>query len=163
MDGLGADLGGALLERRPRRAGGAERADVDGLGTDYRMGRLLAGVAVAHGRAGGNLTRDGLDRAYRAHSALTSVRPYVAFDLSGDLTVWGQGGWGHGEMALSESIVRTEGMEQAGAYRAGSGLSMLAAGVRGGLETGILLTREELCRLTLNLLAHLQEIESAGE
>ena len=102
-------------------------------GTDYQMGRVLAGVAVAHGRGGGSLSRDGLDRAYQAHSALTSVHPYVAFDLSEDLTVWGQGGWGRGEMALSESVVRTEGMEQAGAYRAGSGLSMLAAGVRGGL------------------------------
>ena len=102
-------------------------------GTDYQLGRMLAGVAVAHGRGGGSLSRDGLDRAYQAHSALTSVHPYVAFDLSEDLTVWGQGGWGRGEMALSESVVRAEGVDQAGAYRAGSGLSMLAAGVRGGL------------------------------
>ena len=36
-------------------------------------------------------------------------------------------------MALSESVVRTAGLEQAGAYRAARGLSMLAAGVRGGL------------------------------
>ena len=102
-------------------------------GTDYQMGRLLAGVAVAHGRGGGSMSRDGLDRAYRAHSALTSVHPYVAFDLSDDLTVWGQGGWGRGEMALSESLVRSEGTAQAGAYRTGSGLTMMAAGVRGGL------------------------------
>ena len=102
-------------------------------GTDYRMGRMLAGVAVGHGRGGGSMRRAGLDRAYGAHSTLTSVHPYVAFDLSEDVTVWGQGGWGRGEMALSESVVRTEGMEQAGAYRTGSGLSMLAAGVRGGL------------------------------
>ena len=40
---------------------------------------------------------------------------------------------GRGGMALGESIVRSEGMEQAGAYRTGSGLSMLVAGVRGGL------------------------------
>ena len=59
--------------------------------------------------------------------------PYVAFDLSEDLPVWGQGGRGRGEMALFESLVRSEGMEQAGAYRTGSGLSLLAAGVRGGL------------------------------
>ena len=58
-------------------------------GTDYQMGRVLAGVAVAHGRAGGNLSRDGLDRTYRVHSALTSVHPYVAFHLAEDLTVWG--------------------------------------------------------------------------
>ena len=99
------------------------------VGTDYQMGRVLAGVAVAHGRGGGSLSRDGLDRTYQAHSALTSVHPYVAFDLSEDLTVWGQGGWGRGEMALSESVVRKEGMEQAGAYRAGS---VPAVGVRGG-------------------------------
>ena len=47
--------------------------------------------------------------------------------------MWGQGGWGRDEMALSESVVRSEGTQQAEAYRAGSGLSMLAAGVRGGL------------------------------
>ena len=52
------------------------------IGTDYQMARLLAGVAVAHGRGAGSMTRAGLDRAYRAHSTLTSVHPYVAFDLS---------------------------------------------------------------------------------
>ena len=41
-------------------------------GTDYQMGRLLAGVAVAHGRGAGNMMRAGLDRAYNAHSTLTS-------------------------------------------------------------------------------------------
>ena len=102
-------------------------------GTDYQMGRLLACVAVAHGRGGGGRSPDGLDRAYRAHSALTSVHSYVAFDISQDLTVWGRGGWGRGEMALSGSLVRPEGTEHAGAYRTRSGLSMLAAGVRGGL------------------------------
>ena len=102
-------------------------------GTDYRMGRVLAGVAVAHGRGGGSMRRAGLDRAYGAHSTLTSVHPYVAFDLSEELTVWGQGGWGRGEMALAESFVRAEGLEQAGGYRTGNGLTMMAAGVRGGL------------------------------
>ena len=102
-------------------------------GTDYQIGRLLAGVAVAHGRGAGNMMRGGLDRAYSAHSTLTSVHPYVAFDLSEDLTVWGQGGWGRGEMALAESFVRDEGLEQAGAHRTGNGLTMMAAGVRGRL------------------------------
>ena len=102
-------------------------------GTDYQMGRLLAGVAVARGRGTGNLTRAGLDRAYSAHSTLTSVHPYVAFDLSEGLTVWGQGGLERGEMALAESFVRAEGLEQASAYRTGNGLTMMAAGVLGGL------------------------------
>ena len=102
-------------------------------GTDYQMGRLLAGVAVAHGRGAGNMMRAGLDRAYNAHSTLTSVHPYAAFDLSEDLTVWGQGGWVRGEMALTESFAHAEGLEQAGAYRTGNGLTMMAAGVRGGL------------------------------
>lgn len=76
--------------------------------TDCQMGRLLAGVAVAHRRGGGSVSHDKLDRPTGAHSALTSVQPYVAFDLS-DLTVWGKGRWGRGEMALSESVVRTGG------------------------------------------------------
>ena len=102
-------------------------------GADYQMGRLLAGVAVAHGRGAGSMTRAGLDRSYSAHSTLTSVHPYVAFDLWEDLTLWGQSGWGRGEMALAESIVRVDGSDQAGAYRTGNGLSMAAVGVRGGL------------------------------
>ena len=69
--------------------------------------RLLARVAVAHGRGVGSMTRAGVDRAYRVHSTLTSVHPYVAFDLSENLTVLGRG-----EMA--ESVVRTEGLGQSG-------------------------------------------------
>ena len=88
---------------------------------------------MAHGRGGDGLSSDGLDRAYRAHSALTSVHSYVDFDISQDLTVWGRGGWGRGEMRCPGLWLRPEGTEHAGACRTGSGLSMLAAGVRGGL------------------------------
>ena len=99
-------------------------------GADYQLGPVLAGVAVAHGRGEGGMTLAGLDRVYSAHSSLTSVNPYVAFDLSEDLTVWGQTGYGRGEMALVESFA---GGGQAGAYRTGSGLAMAAVGVRGAL------------------------------
>ena len=102
-------------------------------GADYQFGRLLAGVAVAHGRGDGAMTPADLDRAYSAHSTLTSVHPYAAFDLSEDLTVWGQVGYGRGDMTLVESHVRGSELEQAGAYRTGNGLAMAAVGVRGGL------------------------------
>ena len=46
------------------------------------MARLLAGVAMTHGRGAGSMTRARLDRAYCAHSTLTSVYPYVAFNRS---------------------------------------------------------------------------------
>ena len=59
-------------------------------GADRQLGRLLAGVAVAHGRGEGSMTPAGMDRAYSAHSTLTSVHPYAAFDLSDDLTLWGR-------------------------------------------------------------------------
>ena len=59
-------------------------------GADYQLGRLLAGVAVAHGRGEGTITPAELDRAYSAHSTLTSVHPYAAFDLADDLTLWGR-------------------------------------------------------------------------
>ena len=60
-------------------------------GAGYQLGRLLAGVAVAHGRGEGTMTPAALDRAYSAHSTLTptSVHPYAAFDLADDLTLWG--------------------------------------------------------------------------
>ena len=102
-------------------------------GADYEMGRVLAGVAISHGRGEGGMTPAGLDRAYSAHSSLTSVHPYVAFDLSEDLTVWGQAGYGRGEMALFESRGQGASLEEMGAYRTGSALSMTAAGVRGAL------------------------------
>ena len=102
-------------------------------GADYDLGRLLAGVAVAHGRGEGAITPTGLDRAYSAHSTLTSVHPYAAFDLSEDLTLWGQVGYGRGDMALIESHVHGQDLEQAGAYRTGNGLAMAAAGARGAL------------------------------
>ena len=103
-------------------------------GADYEIGRrLLAGMAVSHGRGEGSLTPDGLDRAYTAHSSLTSVHPYVAFDLSEDLIVWGQAGYGRGRMALVESRVSGLNMEELGAYRTGNGLSMAAVGARGAL------------------------------
>ena len=79
------------------------------------------------------MTPAGLDRTYSATSSLTSVHPYLAFDLSDDLTVWGQAGYGRGEMALVESQVRGSNLEQLGAHRTGNGLAMAAVGVRGGL------------------------------
>ena len=70
-------------------------------GADYSLGRLLAGVAVAHGRGEGGMTPAGLDRTYSAHSSLTSVHPYLAFDLSDDLTVWGRRATGAGRWRWS--------------------------------------------------------------
>ena len=102
-------------------------------GADYELGRLLAGVAIAHGRGEGAMTAAELGRAYSAHSSLTSVHPYAAFDLAEDLTLWGQVGYGGGEMALVESHVRGAELEQAGAYRTGNSLAMAAVGARGAL------------------------------
>ena len=102
-------------------------------GADYQLGRLLAGVAVARGRGEGAMTPADLDRAYSAHSTLTSVHPYAAFDLSDDLTLWGQVGYGAGEMTLIESHVRGAELEQAGAWRTGNALAMAAVGARGAL------------------------------
>ncbi len=102
-------------------------------GADYQLGRLLAGVAVAHGRGEGAMTPTGLDRAYSAHSTLTSVHPCAAFDLSDDLTLWGQVGYRGGEMTLIESRVRGQELEQIGAYRTGNALAMAAVGARGAL------------------------------
>ena len=102
-------------------------------GGDYELGRLLAGVAVAHGRGEGAATPAGLDRSYAAQSTLTSVHPYAAFDLSQELTVWGQAGYGRGGMSLIESFVGGTGPAQAGIYRTDNALAMAAGGVRGEL------------------------------
>ena len=88
-------------------------------GADYQLGRLLAGVAVAHGRVEGTMTPAELDRAYSAHSTLTSVHPRRRLRPGRPPDAVGQAGYGGGEIAPVESHVRGAELEQAGAHLRG--------------------------------------------
>ena len=74
-----------------------------------------------------------LERVYSAHSNLTSVHPYVAFDATDELTLWGQGGYGRGSMALTESLAVDTASAPSGSWRTGSSIRMVAGGARGEL------------------------------
>lgn len=82
------DQGGGSTECRMSVSVGWNATPSSSLGLTARA--VSSGAArrdCGHGRGGGSVLCDGLDPTYRAHSASTSVHPYVAFDLSDDLTV----------------------------------------------------------------------------
>ena len=74
------------------------------LGLDYRRGRTVAGVAVAHSRGQGNFEQLGMARssarAGTMRSSLTSVNPYLGISLTDRVRFWGMFGTGVGEMQV---------------------------------------------------------------
>ncbi len=110
------------------------------LGADAAWARWLAGVAVAHSigegafrdhspLAGGGHPERG---SGRLESALTSVHPYVRYQASERLSVWGILGYGAGDLTLKRA--------GSGTLDADTAMRMAAAGARGVLaaaaETG---------------------------
>ena len=74
-------------------------------GFDYRRGRVLAGVAVAHSVGEGPFEVAGSDtngttRDGSARGALSSASPYLRLSLGERISVWGLGGYGIGEITL---------------------------------------------------------------
>ncbi|MYA97631.1 MAG: hypothetical protein F4X91_14630, partial [Nitrospinae bacterium] len=69
------------------------------LGVDYEKGKLLAGVALS--RASGD---GGFDNGGRSEleATLTSVHPYLRYEASERLSLWGVLGMGQGEMTLED-------------------------------------------------------------
>ena len=74
------------------------------IGLDYRRGRTVAGVAVAHSRGQGNFEQRGMARssarAGTMQSSLTSVNPYLGISLTDRVRFWGMFGTGVGEMQV---------------------------------------------------------------
>ena len=106
------------------------------LGADAEWERWLAGVALSVSEGEGTFDQPGVASG-TVESSLTSVNPYVRYEASDRLSVWGLLGYGTGDMTLtqearggrSEVVTRTDLMLRLG-----------AAGVRGVLleadETG---------------------------
>ena len=107
-------------------------------GVDGEWDRWLAGVAVSHSAGDGSYTqttaeaRDTGGTRGKLESTLTSVHPYVRYELNERVDVWGLLGYGQGDLKLTE--------DGRSPIETGLDMRMGALGVRGTLtsasETG---------------------------
>ncbi len=95
------------------------------LGVDYEKGELLAGVALSRASGDGGFQNDG---GSELDATLTGVHPYVRYEASERLSLWGILGLGQGEMTLDETDSES-GQE----YETDIEMRMGAFGVRGEL------------------------------
>ena len=117
----------------------AEKGDVrlDGevttgiFGADAQWERWLAGVALSVSEGEGSFDQPGVDSG-TVESSLTSVNPYVRYEASDRLSVWGLLGYGTGDMTMTQAanddrgeiVTRTDismRLGAAGARRAAEG------------------------------------------
>ena len=128
----------------------AEKGDVrlDGevttgiLGADAQWERWLAGVALSVSEGEGSFDQPGVDSG-TVESSLTSVNPYVRYEASERLSVWGLLGYGTGDMTLTQAandnrdeiVTRTDISMRLGA--AGARGVLLKAGEDGGIDLAL--------------------------
>ena len=114
-----------------RFSGVEGEASVDGavsttmLGADWASERTVAGVALSHSTGEGSWSEDGKSDALE--STMAGVHPYVGYEVSERLSVWGMAGYGEGELTMPDGTrtVRTD-----------IDMVMSAAGVRRELKRG---------------------------
>ena len=105
------------------------------LGADAQWERWLAGVALSVSSAEGTFDQPGVDSG-TIESTLTSVNPYVRYEASDRLSVWGLVGYGTGDMTIrGNSPVRTDLMLRLGA--AGARGVLLEADEDGGIDLAL--------------------------
>ena len=94
------------------------------VGADYSKGRLMTGVALARSLGTGNYA--GVSRG-EVTSALTGLYPWIGYQATDRVTVWGVAGYGAGGMVLTTGAGRQDSPVS---------MTMMAAGTRGELTTG---------------------------
>ena len=112
------------------------------LGADAEWERWLAGVALSVSEGEGTFDQPGVDSG-TVESTLTSVNPYVRYEASDRLSVWGLVGYGTGDMTMTqaargeraETVTRTDLMMRLGA--AGTRGVLLEAGEDGGIDLAL--------------------------
>ena len=112
------------------------------LGADAQWERWLAGVALSVSEGEGSFDQPGVDSG-TVESSLTSVNPYVRYEASDRLSVWGLLGYGTGDMTMTqaargeraETVTRTDLMLRLGA--AGARGVLLEAGEDGGIDLAL--------------------------
>ena len=111
--------------------GNPQSVDYDGsvvsanLGIDTRLGTdMLAGLALSQARGTVDYTASNA-LSGELTTSLTSVNPYVGWQMAGGMNLWAMAGYGTGEVELDD--------EAAGAQASDLTQSMVAAGVSGPL------------------------------
>ena len=112
------------------------------LGADAQWERWLAGVALSVSEGEGSFDQPGVDSG-TVESSLTSVNPYVRYQASDRLSVWGLLGYGTGDMTLTQAandnrgeiVTRTDISMRLGA--AGARGVLLKAGEDGGINLAL--------------------------
>ena len=106
-------------------------------GADYAKGPLMAGLMLSHRRGLGGY--QGADVGQVA-SSVTGLHPWVGYQLTERVTLWGVTGYGRGSLSLTpgEALSLPTSLAAPVALKGGLSMSMLAGGVRGNLvDAGI--------------------------
>ena len=112
------------------------------LGADAEWERWLAGVALSVSEGEGTFDQPDVDSG-TVESSLSSINPYVRYEASDRLSVWGLLGYGTGDMTMTqaargeraETVTRTDLMLRLGA--AGTRGVLLEAGEDGGIDLAL--------------------------
>ena len=101
-------------------------------GADYAKGPLMAGLMLSHRRGLGGY--QGADVGQVA-SSVTGLHPWVGYQLTERVTLWGVTGYGRGSLSLTpgEALSLPTSVPSPVALKGGLSMSMLAGGVRGDL------------------------------
>ena len=101
-------------------------------GADYAKGPLMAGLMLSHRRGLGGY--QGADIGQVA-SSVTGLHPWVGYQLTERVTLWGVTGYGRGSLSLTpgEALSLPTSLAAPVALKGGLSMSMLAGGVRGDL------------------------------
>ena len=104
-------------------------------GADYAKGPLMAGLMLSHRRGLGGY--QGADIGQVA-SSVTGLHPWVGYQLTERVTLWGVTGYGRGSLSLTpgEAVSLPTSLAAPVALEGGLSMSMLAGGVRGDLLDG---------------------------
>ena len=105
------------------------------VGADVASGPLVAGLALSLSEGRGTWTLDGEKEDVK--SSMTGLHPFVGYELSKRLSVWGVAGYGRGELETSDGTEKT---------RTDIDMTMAAAGANADL-----LSRADGDSLTLSL------------
>ena len=106
-------------------------------GADYAKGPLMAGLMLSHRRGLGGYQGADVDEVA---SSVTGLHPWVGYQLTEWVTLWGVTGYGRGSLSLTpgEALSLPTSLAAPVALEGGLSMSMLAGGVRGDLvDSGV--------------------------
>ena len=103
------------------------------LGADYAKGPLMAGLLLSHRRGVGGY--QGADVGEVA-SSVTGLHPWVGYQVTDRVTLWGVTGYGKGSLSLTPGETLALPTPSLTSLQSGLSMSMLAGGVRGELVDG---------------------------